>query len=536
MGMMSILQKLFRAAGEAYLDEKLPASKKRKSTSGSKKKTAAKKTASAAKKPASQSAGRKKTGKASYSSTVYSDQAILSNSSVMLTPVPQQLRQMRTLSGYQTLDGTRSMESLFYQQGKYMENYTDDYPETVQCGRSMPMYYNMKDPELRAFFTWRTQYRQGALPAAQNAFLLLYAYEILNLIGFLSAEQAYDALGNLLRDYGEQFPSVRKSLLRWMPDFAAYYNLPYRLDDAKEAAEITVLRHSAHSAEELLLALDTLSKYHIKDSKLYLAEKEQVSELLKAVYQAMLMHYAEQKKQSFSAYLLGEQKREQRMMFEGAVFCYRYPHADGSFRLSPLCVYHCCKGQWATEKFCSEPHSDRVGAFLRTFDSLLREKLKFKSKLKAGELPEGDAEIIRQAIDEWFAEQERKNAPVITLNEAELAAIRKAAEHTTDMLTLPEDEIPEPEIENAAEDDESDDSEIPDLPLSAPAMALLICLVTGESYQPLLDAGQMLSVLADEINENMYDDFGDTIIEMQDDGTPVLIEDYLDDVKGMLET
>ena len=86
------------------------------------------------------------------------------------------------------------------------------------------------------------------------------------------------------------------------------------------------------------------------------------------------------------------------------------------------------------------------------------------------------------------------------------------------------------------DDEEADDSEIPDLPLSKPAMALLICLVTGESYQPLIDAGQMISVLVDEINENLYDSFGDTIIEMQDDETPVLIADYLDDVKGMLET
>ena len=541
MSMMNILKKLFRAAGEAYLDEKLPASKPRKPASSAKRKTAAKKPASPSKRPASQTANRRKTGTASHSAKVYSDQSILSNPMAMFTPVPQQLRQMRTLSGYNNLDGTRSMESLFYQQGKFMEQYTDEYFETVQCGRSTPMYYNMKDNELRAYFTWRTLYRQGALPNTQNAFLLLYAYEILNLIGFSSAELAYDALGNLLRDYGEQFPSVKKSLLRWMPDFAAYYHLPYRLEDEKEAAEITVLRHSSHTAEELLLALDTLSKYHIKDSKLYLAEPEKVSELLKAVYQAMLMYYAEQKNQSFSAYLLGEQKREQHIMFEGAVFCYRTPQVDGSYRLSPLCVYQCFKGQWAKETFCSAPHPDRVGALLRTFDSMLREKLNFKGKLKPGELPEGDADVIRKAIDAWFAEQERKNAPVITLNEAELAEIRKAAEHTTDMLTLPEDEImeiaaPVTEPEPDPDDDEPDDSEIPDLPLSAPAMALLICLATGESYQPLVDAGQMLSVLADEINENLYDSFGDTIIEMQDDETPVLIEDYLDDVKGMLET
>ena len=297
---------------------------------------------------------------------------------------------------------------------------------------------------------------------------------------------------------------------------------------------------SSHSCSTSCTAFAQRSS-RFSDSKLYLAEPEKVSELLKAVYQAMLMYYAEQKNQSFSAYLLGEQKREQHIMFEGAVFCYRTPQVDGSYRLSPLCVYQCFKGQWAKETFCSVPHPDRVGALLRTFDSMLREKLNFKGKLKPGELPEGDADVIRKAIDAWFAEQERKNAPVITLNEAELAEIRKAAEHTTDMLTLPEDEIteiaaPVTEPEPDPDDDEPDDSEIPDLPLSAPAMALLICLATGESYQPLVDAGQMLSVLADEINENLYDSFGDTIIEMQDDETPVLIEDYLDDVKGMLET
>ena len=533
MGMLNLLKKLFKAAGGSFGEPQPAASKP-------KRKPAAKKPA--AKKPAAQKpAASKRKGTASHSAQVYGSEAIFANPMAALTPVPAQIRQMRSLSGYDSLTGQRSMEQLFYQQGKYMENFTDDYAETVQCGRSTPMYYNMKDPELRAYFTWRTRYRQGMLPAAQNAFLLLYAYEILNLIGFASSEQAYDALGKLLSDYGETFPQVRKSLLRWMPDFAAFYHVPYRLDDPREAAEITILRHSSHSAEELLLALDRLSKYHIKDSKLYLAEPEKVADLLKAVYAMMLMHYAEMKNASFSAYLLGEQRREEHIMFEGAVFLFRNLQQDGDYRLSPLCVYHCFKGNWSRETFCSDPHSDRIGAFLRTFDSLLREKLSFKGKLKQGDLPEGDAEIIRAAIDDYFEEQKRKNAPVITLNEDELDRIRLAAEHTTDMLTLPEDAVqetapaaaPEPEQEP---DDDDDNDEIPDLPLSAPAMALLICLVTGESYQPLVDAGQMLSVLADEINENLYEQIGDTVIEMQDDGTPVLIEDYLDDLKGMLET
>lgn len=500
MDMLKALKQLFRTAAELYRDENIP------------------------QKPAPQQ--------------VYEDQPITRRSPAGLTAVPQQIRQMRTLSGYQGSIGSRSMESLFYQQGRYMEHYTDDYPETVQCGRSTPMYYNLRDNELRAYFTWRTRYRQDLLPESQNAFLLLYAFEILNLIGFPDAESAYDALQRLLADYGEAHPAVRKSLLQWMPDFAAYYHLPYHLDNPKEAAAVTMLRHSSHTPEELLLAMDTLSKYHIRDSRLYLAKPEETAAVLQAVYRALLTHYAETKRQSFSAYLLGEQKRAQHIMFEGAVFYHRTFPRDGAYRLSPLCVYHCSHNIWAKETFCSSPHGDRIGALLRTVDSILREELKFKGKLKPGELPQGDEAVIRQAIADYYAEQARKNAPVITFREDELAQIREAAAHTTDMLTLPEDaEEPVETVSPAAEPVQNDaDEALPDLPLSAPAMALLICLVTGESYQPLVDAGQMLSVLADEINENLYDSIGDTVIETDDDGRPVLVADYLGDVKGMLNT
>lgn len=538
MSMLGILKKLFQAAGEGYADESIPASKRRKPASGT---SPSRRPPTGTRKSGTASSNRRRTGTVSSSAQIYGEQSIFANPAVRMMQIPQQIRQMRTLSGYDSITGARSMESLFYQQGKFMEQYTDDYHEPVQCGRSTPMYYNLKDNELRAYFTWRTLYRQGALPEAQNAFLLLYAYEVLNLIGFSSAEHAYEALGSLLHDYGGQFPAVKKSLLRWMPDFAAFYHLPYRLEDEKEAAAVTVLRHSSHTAEELLTALDALSKYHIRDSKLYLANSAQVAEILQSVYGRLLLHYAEQKHQSYCAYLLGEQRRCEHILFEGAVFCYRTPQPDGAYRLTPLCVYHCYKGKWVKETFCSEPHPDRVGAMLRTFDSLLREKLNFKGKLKQGELPEGDAEVIRLAIDAYFEEQRRKHAPVITLDADELEQIRAAAEHTTDMLTLPEEteSVTEPSIgqpQFEAADDDDDDAEIPDLPLSAPALALLICLVTGESRQPLIDAGYMISVLADEINENLYDTIGDTLIDMQDDGTPVLIEDYLEDVKGLLET
>ena len=77
MSMMNILKKLFRAAGEAYLDEKLPASGARRPASSARRKPAAKKPASPSKRPVSQTANRRKTGTASHSAKVYSDQSII---------------------------------------------------------------------------------------------------------------------------------------------------------------------------------------------------------------------------------------------------------------------------------------------------------------------------------------------------------------------------------------------------------------------------------------------------------------------------
>ena len=154
MDVLKALKSLFRSA---FADEPVPA--RRRSSTSSRKKTTARKTASgrtSARKPSSASAASRKrrTGSVSHSKTTYTEQSILGgNAASLFYSVPQQIRQMRTISGYNNLDGTRSMESLFYQQGKYMENYTDDFPDNVLCGRSTPMYYNMKDNELRCYFT-----------------------------------------------------------------------------------------------------------------------------------------------------------------------------------------------------------------------------------------------------------------------------------------------------------------------------------------------------------------------------------------------
>lgn len=457
--------------------------------------------------------------------------------------VPKEIRQMRTISGY-SVTGKRSMESLFVQQGRYMVDFSDQYEKYVPCSRTTPMYYNLRDDELRCYFTWRTKYKLGEQPETETAYLMLYASEILNQIGVTSPQDALDRLKYLSADYGEQHPVLKKAIARWLPDYAAYFGTPYESRAPKDIALSVMLRHSRHTDLAVLSALNWLSKYKLLNSKLYEAHKEDCAAALHRAYQAMMRHYAEKKHYSYPVFLFGDTKRTEHVMFEGAVFYDTRGEElreEKSIRLSPMTVYHCCRGKWAVERYCSEPDGVKIGAFLRTFDSLMREQVGFKYPLKAGTLPTGDTEVIRQAIGDYFAEKARANAPKIELDEARLAEIRQAAAHTTDMLTLPEDEDVTALLSDAPEQPEPAadtdlDAALPDLPLSTPAMALLACLLTGESYQPLVEKGHMLSVLADEINEAMYDRFGDTVIEMNDAGAPVLVPDYEEELKGLFDS
>ena len=458
--------------------------------------------------------------------------------------VPKEIRQMRTISGY-AVTGRRSMESLFVQQGRYMVDFSDNYEKYVPCDRTTPMYYNLKDDQLRCYFTWRTKYKLGEHPETETAYLMLYASEILNQIGVTSPQDALERLKWLSADYGEQHPVLKKAVARWLPDYAAYFGLPYDSRAPKDIALSVMLRHSRHSDLAVLSALNWLSKYKLLNSKLYAAHKEDCASALHRVYQAMMRHYAEKKRYSYPVFLFGDTKRAEHVMFEGAVFYDTRGEElreEKTVRLSPMTVYHSYRGKWAVERYCSDPDSAKIGAFLRTFDSLMRDQVGFKYPLKAGTLPTGDAEVIRQAIGEYYAEKARANAPKIELDEDKLAEIREAAAHTTDMLTLPEEEedvtalLAEPSGQAAESAGNETDADLPDLPLSTPAMALLVCLLTGESYAPLTEKGHMLSVLIDEINETLYDRFGDTVLETDDAGAPVIVPEYEEELKGLFDS
>ena len=130
-------------------------------------------------------------------------------------------------------------------------------------------------------------------------------------------------------------------------------------------------------------------------------------------------------------------------------------------------------------------------------------------------------------MNEQYKESLEREKPVISIDISKLQSIRDISEITRDKLIV-EEETEEP---NAPETpiEQPRDSGI----LKSPLMEIMLALLKGENAEDTArKKGIMLSVAAEEINETLFDHFGDTVIDFDGD-TPIIIEDYENELKGM---
>ena len=132
-------------------------------------------------------------------------------------------------------------------------------------------------------------------------------------------------------------------------------------------------------------------------------------------------------------------------------------------------------------------------------------------------------------IEARIAEKKQNARVHIEIDTSKLNGIRHAASLTRDKL-LTEEEITEeqptaePEIVSEARPFGLTDAEY----------TVLRALLYGEPYLPYLrEKGLLLSVVTDGINEKCFDAFSDTVL-LFDGDSPELIEDYIDELKGLL--
>lgn len=470
----------------------------------------------------------------SLSGKSYSDEPILRTAAQLSRAIPKQIHEMRTISGADEL-GRPSLERLFYQQAKFMEQYTDDMPYTGNLYRYYPTYKNLTTEQLRGYFTWRTDYRQGKCTPTFSTYLTLYAYELLHLIGARSAEDALQKLRDLAEYCKQEHIDVEKQIQNWLPDFVIYYGL-----SADCIADLPIIQNGmryralmyadTEPVDIVFSAMCALSKYNIRQSQCFAAHSERLTALCVQVYRALLQH----SEQRLVGQLFAEEKHMTVPLFRDAVFFDHLPHSDGTWMLTPERVYQHIGSNWSVTCYTHEKPSKRMTAIMKNTECAFRKQIGMNRALKPLPLDATYQKILEQTLLAEAQDYARSQLPKIDVDVSKLGEIRREADQNLERLMTEEEReadikpvvsMPKPEIAICE----------CVIPLSQNAKDLLVALLQDTPIAPILQRpGVFGSMLAEEINAAFYDEIGDVIIEFDGD-TPVLVLDYLDDVKGRMQ-
>lgn len=464
---------------------------------------------------------------------VYRDEPLIFTASQMKGYTPPEYAEMQRIAGGRKGMFMSSAE-LFYRQGKFMEDFCDSFDRPVGCTRYFPTYRDLTLPQLRTYFTWRTGVRKGEIKETSLSYAFLYIYELLNLIGVKNAEEGFIKLKDFCEKYSALDTRIMPYANLWLTDFAAYYALPYNLARdlsglKNDDALLTLMNYKNETAEDLLAALDCFSSYRLRNSVFYKKQPAETADTVYRLFCSLVEYYENKEGGDIFIRLFAKPVKEKYFIFRSAVFYAKKSHPDCVYEISPILNYSCKNGEWHISRlFPVKDKAGKVGALLKATDYYLRQRYGHKSSLKKPELSALFDELIKRAVNEQFKEGLERKKPVINIDLSKLQGIRDTAEVTRDKLIVEEE--PEEAVAPVTPIEQPQESGI----LKSPLNEIMIALLRGENAETVARKnGIMLSVAAEEINETLFDDFGDTVIDFDGD-VPIIIEDYENELKGML--
>lgn len=509
-----------------------------------------------------------------HQETVYHDAAIPKPT----RPIPfakpddqtdRRIFKMQRMYDY-TLSPLRGRAKNFYRQGQFMADYEpngDTYHGSIN--RFYATYHDLNAIQLDAYFSWRTQVRHHKMQMAPMAFFTIYIYELLNLIGVSSPQDGYQQLkwfSQAANDYLSDL--IAKHLRQWQRDFAIYYQLDAKIIQEEFRDEIVddksldvLLQSDQYDDHDVTAALRHFGSYHLDHCPLYKQDQPKLEKSVATTWQLLM------KSTDFDAIknFIGWHASAVFRPFGDAVF---YPHRktdDRDYHVDAQRRFTCRNGRWTYEYYLAvTKRSKRVGNLLHEIDRLLRQYYHVGRKLTPKPVDDQLIIIIKHAIVSADRELQEARRPKIKIDLSDLDQIRADASVTRESLLTDEERQLEAADEQAPEESPARDSsqstheEVAnntpatsaarpvepaddelsvnsDLGLTADEGYLLTHLLNGEDWHAYAKQHHWLVlVLADGINDKLFDEIGDTVIEFDDQDQPQLVEDYIEDVKELL--
>ena len=474
--------------------------------------------------------------------------------------VPEEIRQMRRLVRYNGVSLELLRAENFCRQAVFMQDYEDDLPWEGDFVHYFPTYQDMTVRQLRGYFTWRTQVRRGDYQPIPVSAAYLYLYELLNGIGAASPEECLQKMADFEAGYvdaGMGDRAMRTNLRRWMLEYAVLRGLPSGI--ARQAADrelierddsLLALQHPAeHSDEEVFSALCLFGGKKTAESPVLAADPERGRHLFSEVWRAV--------SSSHFSLCFGERVIRSWYPLYNAVFLRPAYEPDRDYALDACRSYHCRHGVWHVNAY--EKLSFNRGllqGFLHETDARLRRYLNTHRYLRESPADAWAVPYIDKVINADRQAILEASRPKITIDLAGLEQIRKDAGITRDsLLTAEELEEPgetsqcpgqcfppageyedEPSVQQAADFRLSPAPFESDLPLDTLQAHILELLLHDDSASltKLMKENHLMpSIMADTINEALYDELGDTALLCEDDRLSI-VEDYREDLARLI--
>lgn len=469
-----------------------------------------------------------------FKDKVYVDEPIIKPASQLPRPVvPQKIKEMKGLA-FTPEAYWKTSAWLFYTQGKFMEDYEDNYEYQTDFVKYYPTYRDLTAEQARGYFSWRTNVRNGQIKKAPLPFVYIYIYELINCIGSNDPQECFDRLKKFAGEYCSIDESIKKYTDLWLKDFIVYYGLPSSLADdlsdlQYDKSLLTLINYEGQSENDIFEAINTLSLYQITKSLYYLSSPDEFRTVLINSFIKLSDFFRNNRKNSLCSKLFGNIVECTYNIFASAVFYDRQPLRSCDYSLNEIHSFSCRNGKWSCRKYYgNRSRNGHLGDFVKAVDSLLRDNADFKYKISYTGVSKTAVSIIKAEIEELEKNRRKKASKKVVFDLSRLDDIRKSSDIIRDKLLVDEDMEQEYfSINEAAPDQQNNISN--GCMLEKEEKNFLCGLLYSKS---LSEISKQFSLLADSVNEKLFEHFSDTVIGFSSD-VPYIIEDYTDELKKM---
>lgn len=468
--------------------------------------------------------------------------------------VPKQIEEALVAYDYSLLPGLRRDKN-FYDQGQILADYQDDFDQPVPLKRYFPTYHMLSVDQLRTYFAWRTKLRQGVFTPVSTSYAYIYIYELLNNIGVASPMAGFKQLTEFRNEYAGHFDGKMGDYLdRWLRDYVLYYRLDHALANKAFAAEIAadrdyhVLLHPDEYDATDLVAVFKRHATYLDRSRLYQKSADRFAALLKVIWQEIL-NLPDKQGQKYFDHHVASQQLTTNYFFGNAVFYFHPQQQMAEYPLDSVRRYRFKGRQYYCLSMRAQPNEKQnLNAFLHEVDRLVRLRFNLGRPLKARWLPAVILNAIDQGIRTYQRQLKEAQRPKVHIDLGGIDQIRQDAAVTQESLLTDEERqaIKEDQEESVAAQKTTlapapsqpqptaPATELAPTSLNADQAFLVRALLKGKPWKDYLKKHHlMVSIVADQINEALFDEIGDDVIEFNQDDQPAIIEDYRADLEKM---